>query len=151
VTLLPPTALLAIAVVLDVALQKERRPISARTLASQHGVGPRYLESMLRSLVHEGILTGTRGPYGGYAFIRDHNAVTLSDILRAVGIGDPGQKPESEIATKIVLPVLSLAEHAFQQALSQINLNDLVRYAKAIDTGSRGGQGRNGARRPVKP
>jgi Rrf2 family transcriptional regulator, iron-sulfur cluster assembly transcription factor len=133
VRLLPRKALLAIAVVVDVALQMERRPISAKTLAMGHGLGPRHLETMLRSLVHDRILKGVRGPHGGYEFARDRNAVTLSDILRALGIGDPEDKPKSETVTTIVLPALSLAQHAFEQTLNEINLDELVRYAKSVD------------------
>jgi Rrf2 family iron-sulfur cluster assembly transcriptional regulator len=135
VTLLPRKALLAIAVVVDVALQVERGRISAETLAMHHGLGPRYLEPMLRSLVHGGILKGTRGPLGGYELARNRNRnrVTLSDILRAVDIGDGEEKPKSETVTKIVLPVLSIAERAFEQTLNQIKLDDLIRKAKAVE------------------
>ena len=104
---------------------------------------------MLRSLAHNGILHATRGPYGGYAFTRDRNGVTLSDILHAVGIGGSGAILESEILTKIVLPALSPAEQALKQALDQINLNDLARFAKAIEIGLSKGTGRE-AKRPVK-
>jgi Rrf2 family iron-sulfur cluster assembly transcriptional regulator len=131
VTLLPRKALLAIAVVVDVALQVERRPTSAKTLAVRHGLGPRRLEPMLRSLVHGGILKGTRGPHGGYELARKR--VTLSDILRAVDFGDGEEKPKSETVTKIVLPVLSIAERAFEQTLNQIKLDDLIRKAKAVE------------------
>jgi Rrf2 family iron-sulfur cluster assembly transcriptional regulator len=133
VTLLSHKALLAIAAVIDVALQKEWRLISAKALASRQGAVSRSLEPMLRSLVHEGILKGTRGPHGGYELGRDPNSVTLSDILRAVDIGDPEETPKSEIVAKIVLPVLSLAEHAFEQTLDQIKLDDLIRKAKAVE------------------
>jgi Rrf2 family transcriptional regulator, iron-sulfur cluster assembly transcription factor len=138
VTLLPRTALLAIAV----ALQVERQPISANSLAMRHGVAARFLESMLQSLAHDGILKSIRGPRGGYEVGRDRNAVTLSDILRAIGIGDMEEEnPQSETVTKIVLPVLSFAEHAFEQTLSKINLDDLVRYAKAVETDRVGTKG----------
>jgi Rrf2 family protein len=137
-------ALLAIALVVDVALQVERGRISAETLAMRHGMAPRSLEPMLRSLVHGGILKGTRGPHGGYELRRDQSVVTLSDILRAVDIGDPEEKPKSEIVAKIVLPVLSIAEQAFGQTLNQIKLDDLVRNAKAVKSiglGSKMGSG----------
>jgi Rrf2 family iron-sulfur cluster assembly transcriptional regulator len=133
-TLLPRTALLAIAVVVDVALQAERQPISAKTLAMRHGVAARFLESMLQSLAHDGILKSIRGPRGGYELGRDRNAVTLSDILRAVGFGDEEEEPQSEILTDIVLPAMAPAEQAFEQALNQIDLNDLVRYADRVGT-----------------
>jgi Rrf2 family transcriptional regulator, iron-sulfur cluster assembly transcription factor len=133
VTLLSHKALLAIAAVVDVALQMESRPISAKSLALRHGLGPRQLEPMLRSLAHENILKGTRGPHGGYELARDRSAVTLSDILGALDVGDPEDQPKSETVTTIVLPVLSLAEQTFAKALSQITVDDLVRYAKAAE------------------
>jgi DNA-binding IscR family transcriptional regulator len=61
-TMLPRKGLLAIAVVVDVASQKAGSPISAKTLAKRHGLRPRHLESVLQSLVREGILKGIRGP-----------------------------------------------------------------------------------------
>ena len=58
-TLLPRKGLLAIAVVVDLALQTEGQLISAKTLAIRHGLPPRHLELLLQSLVHNGVLKGT--------------------------------------------------------------------------------------------
>ena len=80
-----------------------------------------------------GILRGVRGPYGGYEFACDRNAVTLIDILHAVSIGEAKEPQTSEIATKIVLPILSVAQQAFEKTLTQVNLEDLIRYAKAAE------------------
>jgi Rrf2 family iron-sulfur cluster assembly transcriptional regulator len=93
---------------------------------------PRHLEAMLQSLVRNGILKGIRGPHGGYQLARDPSGVTANDILRAASTGDDEDRPTSKIVTKVVLPVLSVVEQAFKQALSQINLNDMVRYAQSI-------------------
>jgi Rrf2 family transcriptional regulator, iron-sulfur cluster assembly transcription factor len=51
---LPRKGLLAIAVVVDLALQTEGQLISAKTLAVRHGLPPRHLEPLLQSLVHNG-------------------------------------------------------------------------------------------------
>jgi Rrf2 family transcriptional regulator, iron-sulfur cluster assembly transcription factor len=135
VTLLPRKGLLAIAVIVDVALQADGGPISAKTLAARHDLPPRHLELVLQALVRAGILKGTRGPRGGYALARERRGLTASDILRATGIGEEGdEEPKSEIITNVVLPVLALAERAFWQALSQITLEDLVRYADPVAT-----------------
>jgi DNA-binding Lrp family transcriptional regulator len=58
-TILPRKGLLAIAAVVEVALQTDGRPISAKTLATRHGLPPRHLELVLQSLVRDGILKGT--------------------------------------------------------------------------------------------
>ena len=68
--------------------------------------------------------------------MRDQKGVTVNDILRAAGTID-GEEEElkSEIVTKVVLPVLFTAEQAFGQALNEIKLDDMVRYAEPMATG----------------
>jgi Rrf2 family transcriptional regulator, iron-sulfur cluster assembly transcription factor len=133
-TLLPRKGLLAIAAVVDVALQTGRRPISAKTLATRHGLPPRHLESVLQSLVRDGILKGIRGPRGGYELARDRRGVTANDILRAAGTVDElEEEPGSELMLKVVMPVLSIAEQEFGQALSRINLEDMARHAERLN------------------
>jgi Rrf2 family transcriptional regulator, iron-sulfur cluster assembly transcription factor len=126
-TILPRRGLLAIAAVIDVALQTDGGPISAKTLARRHGLPARHLESVLQSLVRDGILKGIRGPHGGYELARDRRGVTANDILRAAGtVHEGGEAPNSEFVAKVVLPVLSVAEQEFGQVLSRISLEDMV-------------------------
>ena len=133
--MLPRKGLLAIAAVVDVALQTNGRPISADTLATRHGLPPRHLESVLQSLVRDGILKGIRGAHGGYELARERSGITANDILRAIGTVDQAEeKPNSELVEKVVLPVLSAAELEFRQALTSISLDDMVRQAASIET-----------------
>jgi hypothetical protein len=56
--------------------------------------------------------------------------VTANDILRAAGtVQEAGEEPNSEFVAKVVLPVLSVAEQEFGQALSRIRLDDMVQRA----------------------
>ena len=136
-TMLPRKGLLAVAVVVDVTLQTQDRPISAKTLAKRHGLPPRHLELVLQSLVRGGILKGIRGPHGGYELARERRGVTANDILRAVStVHETGEEPNSELVARVVLPVLSLAEQEFGQALSRISLNDMVQHAALNDNGT---------------
>jgi len=128
-TLLSRKGLLAVAAVVDVALQKEGHPISAKALAARHGVPPRHLEMLLQSLVRDGILKGIRGPRGGYELARESHGVTVEDILRAAATEEPDEQPQSELVVKVVLPILSAVEHECGQALSRISLDDMVSRA----------------------
>jgi Rrf2 family transcriptional regulator, iron-sulfur cluster assembly transcription factor len=124
-------------VVVDVALQTDGRPISAKTLAARHGLPPRHLNSVLQSLARDGILKGIRGPYGGYELARERRRVTANDILRAAGtVHEAEEEPNSEFVAKVVLPVLSVAEQRFGQELSRISLDDLVRHAALNGNGT---------------
>ena len=134
--LLPRKGLLAIAAVIDVAVQAPGCPISAKTLAARHALPPRHLESVLQSLLREGILKGIRGPRGGYELAREAHRVSANDILRAAGTVDEADNEPvgSELLSKVVLPALSSAEQQFGVALSRINLEDMARDAEALGT-----------------
>jgi Rrf2 family transcriptional regulator, iron-sulfur cluster assembly transcription factor len=133
-SLLPRKGLLAIAAVVDVALRSTARPISAKTLASRHGLPPRHLESLLQSLVRDGILRGIRGPRGGYELARERTGVTANDILRAAGTVDGlAEEPNSELMERVVIPALSAAEREFGRALGRISLEDMMRNAERLD------------------
>ena len=50
--------ILAIAAVIDVAVNARGRPVSAKALAVRHHLPPRHLEPVLQALVHDGIFSG---------------------------------------------------------------------------------------------
>ena len=131
--LLSRKGILAIAAVIDVAINSQMRPVSAKALASRHGLPPRHLEPVLQALVHDGILRGVRGPRGGYELGRDTELITANQILRAAGtVEDAGTShlPGSNLVAAVVLPALAQAERAFASALSTIHLNELVKSAE---------------------
>jgi Rrf2 family iron-sulfur cluster assembly transcriptional regulator len=135
-SLLPRKAVLAIAAVIDVAMQEQGKPISAKTLAARHGLPPRHLEPVLQALVRCGILKGIRGPRGGYELARDRRRVTVNDIVRAAGTIEESDEPHitgSELVRKIVLPAVANAERELGAALSRINVEDMARDAQALN------------------
>ena len=130
---LPRKALLAIAAVVDVALNARERPVSARQLAARHNLPARHLEPVLQALVHEGIFYGVRGPRGGYELARERKRISVADILRAAGrVNEEDDAPGSRIIEQAVLPALAEAERAFVTALSRLSLDDIARRAEAL-------------------
>jgi Rrf2 family protein len=132
--LLPRKGVLAVAAVIDVAMQSHGQPISAKALAARHGLPPRHLEPVLQALVRCGILKGVRGPRGGYELARDRRHVTANDILRAAGTVEESETllAGSELLDKVVLPAMAYAEHEFGVALDRISLEDMARDAQAL-------------------
>jgi Rrf2 family transcriptional regulator, iron-sulfur cluster assembly transcription factor len=143
--LLPRKGVLAVAAVIDVALQEHGQPISAKALAARHGLPPRHLEPVLQALVRCGILNGIRGPRGGYELARDRRHVSANDILRAAGTVDDAdtERAGSELLDKIVLPAMATAEHEFGVALARISVEDLARDAQALEKPATRGAVRN--------
>jgi len=135
-SLLPRKGLLAIAAVIDVALNARERPVSARKLAARHNLPPRHLEPVLQALVHEGIFNGVRGPRGGYELARERKRISVADILRAAGgVDDGGEMPVSRLLEQAVLPALADAERAFVAALARLSLDDIARRAEVLPRG----------------
>jgi len=132
--LLSHKGVLAIAAVIDVAMQARGHPISAKALAARHGLPPRHLEPVLQALVRDGILKGIRGPRGGYELARDRRQVTANDILRAAGTVEENDPlpADSELVNRVVIPALANAEHEFGVALSRINIEDMARSAEGL-------------------
>jgi Rrf2 family protein len=131
--LLSRKGILAIAAVIDVALNSDLRPVSAKALAARHGLPPRHLEPVLQALVHEGILRGVRGPRGGYELGRGQDEISANEILRAAGTVDEGpgtQLNGSPLVVTVVMPALAQAERAFASTLGAINLDDLIKCAE---------------------
>jgi Rrf2 family transcriptional regulator, iron-sulfur cluster assembly transcription factor len=131
--LLPRKGLLAIAAVIDVALNARSQPVAAKSLAHRHRLPPRHLEPVLQALVRQGVLKGIRGPRGGYQLAREARRITADDILRAIGAveeEEEGAAGRSSLLAQVVIPALAQAEVAFSSALSQINIEDLVHAAE---------------------
>jgi Rrf2 family transcriptional regulator, iron-sulfur cluster assembly transcription factor len=137
-SLLSRKGLLAIAAVVDVAVNGRERPISARKLAARHDLPPRHLEPVLQALVHEGIFQGVRGPRGGYQLSRERKRISVADILRAAGSVEDSETamPKSRILGAIVLPAIADAEKSFTALLARLTVEDLARRAEAL--GERG-------------
>ena len=127
--LLSRKGILAIAAVIDVALNSKGRPVSAKALAGRHKLPPRHLEPVLQALVRDGLLNGIRGPRGGSELARARKRIAAEDILRAASkVEEPGEPPlpASTLVNQVVLPALAQAEAAFSAALGRINIEDMA-------------------------
>jgi Rrf2 family iron-sulfur cluster assembly transcriptional regulator len=133
--LLPRKGVLAIAAVIDIALNARGRPVAAKALATRHRLPPRHLEPVLQALVRHGILKGIRGPRGGYELAREQRRITAEDILRAAGTDDEFNGipvSDSFLLSKVVMPALAQAENAFSGALARINVEELTHSAEGL-------------------
>jgi Rrf2 family protein len=126
--------ILAIVAVVDIAIHGQERPVPAQDIAVRHDLPGRYLEPMLQRLAASGILTGKRGPLGGYRLARASHLFTADDIVRAVRATENSAACEirSSIGRRIVIPALNAAQMAFSRGLQSITIHDLVRSANRL-------------------
>jgi Rrf2 family protein len=131
----PRKGVLAIAAVIDVALNGGSRPVPARVLAARHRLPPRHLEPVLQALVRDGILKGVRGPHGGYELGRERNRISAHDILRAATTDEdvePLPLEASALVVNVVRPALAEAERTVSVALRRLNIDDMIKYARTM-------------------
>src|ERR1035437_6148220 len=124
--------ILAIAAVIDVAINARSRPVSAKALAARHKLPSRHLEPVLQALVREGVLRGVRGPHGGYELAREHRRISAADILRAASTADDPPLPNSALVNDVVKPALVEAERTFSSVLGRISVEDMAKRAQAL-------------------
>src|SRR5258707_8553364 len=74
----------AIEAVLDVAFHVGEHPVRSGDITERQRIPKRYLEQVLQHLVRAGILSGKRGPRGGYRLGREQRRITLGGGVREV-------------------------------------------------------------------
>jgi len=131
---LPKKILFAIEAVLDIAYHAGAEPVQSREITRRQGIPRRYLEQALQSLVRNGVLTGVRGPRGGYLLARERRRITLAEIVQAVAKDDPDDKNQfddlgSDLGQKIIFPLWSELETGLMEQLSQITIDQLCEQA----------------------
>lgn len=128
-------SILAIAAVIDVAINALGRPVSAKALAARHKLPPRHLEPVLQALVRDGILKGIRGPHGGYELARERKKISAEDILRAASSAEDDDDSHAtlpKLVSDVVRPALAEAERSFSIALARINVDDMAGRAETL-------------------
>jgi Rrf2 family protein len=73
-------------------------PVKGERLATSQSIPLRFLENILLTLRHAGIVESRRGADGGYRLARPADEITLADVIRAIDgplAGVSGARPET--------------------------------------------------------
>ena len=74
----------ALRLLVDLAGHRGQGTVSLGSMAARLDISEKYLEAVLKPLVRESILEGTRGKGGGYCLLPKPNELTLGRVLRLV-------------------------------------------------------------------
>ncbi len=129
--------LFAIEAVLDIAYNAGTLPVQSGEITRRQGIPRRYLEQVLQQLVREGVLTGVRGPRGGYRLARERRRITLGEIVRVVRSLDAGEDPlevdeGAELGKRVVRPLWQELQDEVMQRLDAITVEDLCLRAHRV-------------------
>jgi len=122
----------ALEAVLDIALSARPDPVCASDLTARQNISKRYLERIMQNLVHADILTGHRGPRGGYRLARERRRITLGEIPRAMGDDEEASGGLSVLGQNIIEPLWCDLNREMMKRLDNITIEDLMQNAEKI-------------------
>ncbi|MEM8587556.1 MAG: Rrf2 family transcriptional regulator [Pseudomonadota bacterium] len=127
--------LFAIEAVVDIAYHSGDQPVQSSVITERQGIPRRYLEQVLQQLVRAGILSGVRGPRGGYRLARERRLISLGDIVRVVRAMESAQDPiddpaGSNLGREVVRPIWDQMQEACMAKMDETTVDDLCRAAR---------------------
>ena len=130
---------------MDIAYHSSGQPVQSQEITRRQNIPRRYLEQALQKLVRAHVLTGVRGPRGGYNLARERRRISVGDIVRVVqdretGTGLDGGNPGSELTAKVITPMWEDLHVTMMEKLNGISIDDLCTQANCAGVESEGRQ-----------
>lgn len=121
----------AVTAMLDIALHRERGPVSVAEVAERQAISSAYLEQLFSKLKRAGLLRSVRGPGGGYEIAGRIGDISVSHIIAAVGEGVDATRCQGtadcqEGATCLTHDLWTALSTRIDEFLSGVTLEDLV-------------------------
>ena len=121
---------------MNLALNDNKGPMTLTELTHDQGISLSYLEQIFARLRKEGLVSGVRGPGGGYCLARPASEITIAQIVTAID----EKRPETDPARVAALyhrdrsPIHAMWNDLSQELydfLNRISLADCVRRYEA--------------------
>ena len=74
----------AVTAMMELALQHKSGPVTLADISAQQSISISYLEQLFARLRQHGLVTGMRGPGGGYCLARSASEISIASILATV-------------------------------------------------------------------
>ncbi|HED18035.1 MAG TPA: Rrf2 family transcriptional regulator [Gammaproteobacteria bacterium] len=82
----------AITAMMELALRHSTGPVTLADISVEQSISVSYLEQLFARLRNHGLVTGMRGPGGGYCLRRPATEITVAEILSAVDDAMPARR-----------------------------------------------------------
>ncbi len=77
----------AVTAMLDLAIRYDEGPVTLADISETQGISLSYLEQLFARLKKSGLVTGLRGPGGGYRLAHEPRDISIARVLNAIGEG----------------------------------------------------------------
>ncbi len=140
----------AITAMMELALRHPQGPVTLADISAEQSISVSYLEQLFARLRKSGLVTGLRGPGGGYCLRRPASEISVAEILAAVDdtVQPSGHQPSladgSQIPTSVQLwRQLSQQIYGFLADISLASITQQGALASGSDdkTGQASGNG----------
>jgi Rrf2 family iron-sulfur cluster assembly transcriptional regulator len=74
----------AVTAMMDIALHEKQGPVTLADISQCQGISLSYLEQLFSKLRKHGLVTGVRGPGGGYRLAKSADKISIADIIQSV-------------------------------------------------------------------
>jgi len=82
----------AITAMMELALRHNKGPVTLADISAEQSISVSYLEQLFARLRNHGLVTGMRGPGGGYCLRRPATEISIAEILSAVDDAMPARR-----------------------------------------------------------
>ncbi len=124
----------ALRILVDLAENLDDGYITLKEVADRQEISEKYLESIVKDLVKDGIVEGLRGKGGGYRLARPADEINVLDILRSadgtmapVACLEEGSEPCSRAVECRTLPLWKGLDKVVSGYLGGFTVQDLVK------------------------
>ena len=117
----------AITAMMELALRQNEGPVTLADISVEQSISVSYLEQLFARLRNHGLVTGMRGPGGGYCLRKPAEEITIAEILTAVDDAMPARRERipGEEWPRSVIMWNRLSEHIYDY-LDHLTLADAV-------------------------
>ncbi|HED14343.1 MAG TPA: Rrf2 family transcriptional regulator [Gammaproteobacteria bacterium] len=74
----------AVTAMIDLGLRSDGSALTLHEIAKKQDISLSYLEQLFAGLRRHGLVSGTRGPGGGYRLAKDASEISVADVIVAV-------------------------------------------------------------------
>jgi Rrf2 family iron-sulfur cluster assembly transcriptional regulator len=75
----------AVTAMLDLAIHHAEGPVTLADISGTQGISLSYLEQLFARLKKQGLVTGMRGPGGGYRLSHPPTEISIAQVINAIG------------------------------------------------------------------
>ena len=122
----------ALRVLVDMAEHQAETYVPLKEIAQRQEISEKYLETLIKPLVQEGIVSGPRGKGGGYRLTRSPENISVFRVLRVmegtlapVACMEEGSAPCPRVQNCRTLPMWKGLNRVIRDYLSSFSIADL--------------------------